>query len=415
MIDFLAFIEASSTLVWTPAAHNRRWGLICSCEEHVKDRREGVKHIHCAWNSRRLPDAGDYITTTVEEAKEFERKLVPGQCGNDQRVVKAIRTLLQVKRSAAMLRGKHFNLVPWAFAKAWSVEGAENCWQQVMSRPIEEHGVLVQDFMQRCGADLDARRKGGDLTEKLRAELALWDLMPLCEDVGEGYHRATNAELHRATGSSMNHLKAEVRRDQELARISKWAAFGDEGKMVIRFEWRLWKRILQTAFKTRFLPKRMAATAALHRIYHDDDLSAQDWSTILNLEQPTRPVVSEDADNLTQLQTEYLAGTLVKNNFYAVPKPAEVVEEDGRRVQRDEVEFFQVLNITSAHSRPKVMHTFASADDVALYARLALEVQPYTRVMLAAAGVGAHADLENAEVYVEADSYWVSALSLAPF
>ena len=416
---FWEFIAVSDELVWQDAAHNRRWGLICACEQHTKDRQEGKKHIQCVWNSRRLPDAGDYVVQECNKAQAKERNLTPSQCGNNREVLKAVRTLLQVKRSEATLKGKHLNMIPWAFAQAWSEEGAQKCWDQVKSRPIEDHDVLVQDFMQRWGGDLDKRRQGEDLSEAFREEIALWDLLPICEDPGEGYHSLTSRELTRASGSSVEHLKQDVRRDQELDRLSKWASFGDEGKRVIRFEWRSWKRILQTGWSQRHVPKNLSAQAAFRRIYHDDELSAQDWTAILKLEQPNRPVVAEDTDNAQQLQTEYLAATLVKGNFYAVPIPKEVVREDGERVAQEETEIVRLLSTASSSHRPKVMHTYASADDAALSSRLALEIQPYTLVA-AAAGVEdaivvrGEVGLENSAVFAEVEPYWISALSLAP-
>jgi len=155
--------------------------------------------------------------------------MLPAHVGGNREVYKAVKRLLQVKASQATLRGKHLNLVPWCFVRARSVEGALDCWTQVMSRPLEDHDPLVREFMSRLGADLDVRRQGGELSEALDAEVTLYEWLPLCEDVGESYHRGTNVEQTRAAASTMAHLKQDVRREQEQARLKKWVQLYGDG------------------------------------------------------------------------------------------------------------------------------------------------------------------------------------------
>ena len=77
---FWEFVEVSSKMVWEDASHNRRWGLVCACDEHVRERQEGKLNISCDWNSRRLADAGGHIVAQSKKALEDERKLTPSTC-----------------------------------------------------------------------------------------------------------------------------------------------------------------------------------------------------------------------------------------------------------------------------------------------------------------------------------------------
>ena len=53
-----SWMKASYTLIFGPLEDARRWGMVCPCEEHNRDRRERrVKHIKCARNGKRLHQA----------------------------------------------------------------------------------------------------------------------------------------------------------------------------------------------------------------------------------------------------------------------------------------------------------------------------------------------------------------------
>jgi len=91
------FVEHSSRIVWEPCAHNRRWGMICTCPEHVQQRLQGVKHITCKYSGRRLPEAASYVDQEVLAAREGARSLMLPHVGNNRDVFKAVKKLLQKK------------------------------------------------------------------------------------------------------------------------------------------------------------------------------------------------------------------------------------------------------------------------------------------------------------------------------
>ena len=150
-------------------------------------------------------------------------------------------------------------------------------------------------------------------------------------------------------------------------------------------------------------------------IYHDDAYSADDWSLIVNGEEPPRPVVTEDTTDRVNLENEYLSQVFQKFTYYAVPQRKEEIGEEGE-VRHDETPMvFEVVSIRGAHSRPHLMPTFESADDIVLTAALAIEVQPMQ--LQPGHAVDVHDLSNNASLHVfkDADAYWISARDVAPF
>ena len=106
-----------------------------------------------------------------------------------------------------------------------------------------------------------------------------------------GYHRATNRELSRACASKEIHLKQYTRHKEALARCTAFRdAHGDLGAAVIRFEWRSWKRLLQTSEQHPWRSVLLPDTAVMRRVYREDARAEEDFSLICSREAIVRPV-----------------------------------------------------------------------------------------------------------------------------
>ena len=124
----------------------------------------------------------------------------------------------------------------------------------------------------------------------------------------------------------------------------------------------------------------MAPQATYQRIYHDDDFAAQDWSLIVDSEEPQRPVETEQTSTRTDLENEFLHSVLVRWEYYGVATRTQTMGEDGKPRVEETTQYFQVTGKRGSHSRPHLMPTFDSAEDIVLTATVAIDIQPLPRV-----------------------------------
>ena len=68
-------IAVTSSEVFVPVEKDRRWGMICTCPEHVRLRLEGAKHVECWWNSRRLGEAWDFVKSRIQHYSMRSREV----------------------------------------------------------------------------------------------------------------------------------------------------------------------------------------------------------------------------------------------------------------------------------------------------------------------------------------------------
>ena len=158
---------------------------------------------------------------------------------------------------------------------AASVEKCIDIMKQVRRKPLEAHDPLTQDIMRRAGGDVERRSLGENVSDALQAEIDVFALLPLSEGPGEGIHRDHTHEKTRASASTSQHLKQDVRRQQEQNRIQTFRnAYGERGRQVMRYEWRNFKRIAQTEWRHRWEPRKLTNDTLYKHIYHED-LSAE--------------------------------------------------------------------------------------------------------------------------------------------
>jgi len=407
---FWTWCTVSSKELWQGTEGARHWGMVCPCEEHVRDRAAGKKVEHCWANGRRLRGSWDFVCTEIQAADSRAWNIRPEECEGDREVWRVIKAQLQLKASGLRMRFHYLSLVPWAFSRADTPEGAAEAMRQVRLRPLEEHDPLVQMIVRQYGGMVDARAQGEDAAQELVALVEFINLACLNEGAGESYHRGTTQEKTRAPASATEHLKQHNRFNQEHRRVTNFLKRNRKrGKRVIRFEWMNWKRVLQSEWTRRWDKKKITARAAFQRLYHDDDMARQDWPSIVEPETNPRPVVTDDNAGNTQLENEYLDSVFLKSTYYGCPEKDTFIGEDGQLREEAGTFVFEVLGKRGGHSRPHLMPTFASADEVVLTASCALEVQPMRIVKLSVDIPTVPADFNNARLARDGLPYWIDA------
>ena len=108
-------------------------------------------------------------------------------------------------------------------------------------------------------------------------------------------------------------------------------------------------------------------------------MAAQNWNSIVARLGPERPVEAEPADEREKLVNEYIRAIAQPGCQYQLPRQEQELGEDGRPSTVTQPMHFEVLQVAHGHNRIHTMHAVESADDIALTADLAVEIQPHER------------------------------------
>jgi len=238
-------------------------------------------------------------------------------------------------------------------------------------------------------------------------------MCPLDESAGEGVHRADTHEKARAPGSTPIHIKQAARERDVLSYTGSFLdQYGERGRKVFRFEWRFWKRLLNTSLKNRWVGRKWKPMAVLKRIYREDAFSQQNWQAIAfkmgSVGQPVRERVTVD----DQVRDEYLKSTFEHGRYYSVPTQETTIDEEGHAVDETAEAYFNVVDVVHASSRPHLMPTVESASDPVLTKHLTLNVQFYCRFQHPEFDAD---DDRRPQVYAEANEEWVIPTQLGDF
>jgi len=360
---FWKFAVASFKFLWEPLEACRRWGMICDC--CGKLRAEGAKHVACPRNSRRLRTAWTEVQQRVQKLRENATSLKPADCDGSGSVCSLVKSMMRKCADILLKRFGYLGRVPWIIVNAHTVAGAAEVVRQIEAVPLADHDPATRDFEARLGSDVRARARGEACSTALQDEADAKANSPLDEKLGEGYHRETTYEKHRAPGSSMPHLKQSTRIKGVIKTIRAFKQrHGPAGAKVIDFEYAHWQRILQTSQKHRWRVRRMKASAMIKRIYREDAMADEDWSAICTGIPVDRPTRTDDASDREKLEREYLAATLLPLQYYGVEAEAEVPQDDGAVVRERQTTYFQVLGTQTARTREKTMHCWDSREDI---------------------------------------------------
>ena len=161
--------------------------MVCECEEHVQLRVvEWRRHVPCALSSRRLKGAWPFITKVLVDTKYLIQICdVTMIAGESESVFADIMAMLARMVSEIKLRFGYMALIPWAFARADSIEGAQEVLRQVGLRPLDDHDHLPKVLMTEIGMDIERRAAGAEATQELVDVVARICNTPLDESCGE--------------------------------------------------------------------------------------------------------------------------------------------------------------------------------------------------------------------------------------
>ena len=180
--------------------------------------------------------------------------------------------------------------------------------------------------------------------------------------------------------------------------------YGERGNDVLRFEWRSWKRILQTSKKRQWLNVQHASADVMNTIYRSGERSQDDFSLLCSREGKVRPVDPEGVTGPESLRNEYLQSVASPGRHYTVSEDVPSMGPEGAPITRTQVTHFHLLDMAHGNKRPKLLHTSETADEVALKAALALHVVKEER-REPAGDVAERPDA--ADVYPGGDPEWV--------
>ena len=201
------------------------------------------------------------------------------------------------------MRFKYLNIVPWNFCNADTPAGAARFLEGATSLPFEQQDELTKYLYHTHRADLEATAAGGAVSASLQEEVLAVNETPLDESAGEGYHRSTNCTRIRARNSSSAYIKQSTRTHQNVE-MMKTMVKSRRGKMVLRYEWRAWKRVLQTRPKKQWTPLHLKNKDFLRRLYREDARAEDNWAIVLRKQQAAgKPHLEPVGGNLQAFAT----------------------------------------------------------------------------------------------------------------
>jgi len=188
------FICCALREVYTPIEHGRRWGMVCTCPEHVAMRLAGTKHITCYYNGRRLSEAWDYVNETSTAMLTRSRTLTIADAEGDRDVHHAVRHMLEYSATTLRGRQRYLKHPPASFARTGTRQGAKDFLDDVYKYPMSQHDNVTINLMHAFGQMLRDFVDGGEDHPALAEGRRVFCLASLQEGKGEGYHRCTTLE-----------------------------------------------------------------------------------------------------------------------------------------------------------------------------------------------------------------------------
>ena len=194
---------------------------------------------------------------------------------------------------------------------------------------------------------------------------------------------------------------------------------GPRGRQVIRFEYRQWKRVLQSHPRKLWRPKLIKARPAFERIYRMDEMALFDWTLICGpLRCPGQgppppasvPIETKAERQSSRMRIEYLKNVTELKRWYQITVPVADMDADGRPIERQEKRFFQLLNRAFDKSRPKLMPTIESHSMPVNIEKMAFCIQEASVRREEHPGGNVHY-----VIHADADPRWIKWCDLAPW
>lgn len=148
---------------------------------------------------------------------------------------------------------------------------------------------------------------------------------------------------------------------------------------------------------------------AVKQLYREDARACEDWSSIGDRIPQTRPCLQIDRSTREALEREWVLATVSTNRYYSVDHQVERPDADGNVEHVNSTDYFQIVDISHARARPKLVHHHESADDPALKYGIAL------CVAMCGEWQDATFDPDDRLVYPEGDYQWAVSNRIADF
>jgi len=114
-------------------------------------RDEGVKHVPCWWNGRKLALAADFVDERIAHYKYRARHVTIDDCHGNNEVFDVTKRYLAKAASLFKQRLGYLRLPPWSFARCDTVAGAAEFMEQVRSVPWDKHDPLTRQLADTLG------------------------------------------------------------------------------------------------------------------------------------------------------------------------------------------------------------------------------------------------------------------------
>ncbi len=280
--DLWRWMAVAYREIFQPLEQCRRWGMICACH-YPENARSLPGADKCPRRSRRLHEVESYLKSRREHFTQRARDLRNDAAEGSGVLREQVCCSLMIASSDIELRFRYLTRAPWSFVHCDRPEGASRFLQQVERLPLPEHDPLTQRLVRMHRSGLEQVAGGSPCPQNLQAEVDRLRWTPLDESAGEGYHRSTHNTRRRAPAATIHYIKQDLRVAENL-RFARSIIrdHGARGKAVFDYEWRHWKRVLQTDRKKYSFGVKMKASRIFDRIYRVDEMSYDDWSSVVS-------------------------------------------------------------------------------------------------------------------------------------
>ena len=165
---FLPWCSATLKFILTPIEHLRRWGLVCGCPDHVKDRHDHPsRQIKCVNNSRRMDEAADHVKQEVQAMENKARLLTEEEVEGNKELWTAMKRMAAYAVSTLKLKFAFLNMLPWIFANAVDQTVAIEILRQWRAYPREQHDGVTICLMDAFVTDVEGVARGEHASERL--------------------------------------------------------------------------------------------------------------------------------------------------------------------------------------------------------------------------------------------------------
>ena len=353
------------------------------------------------------------VSQEIQKFRDLAANLTVEDCEGDASLFTDLVAALRGAAALLEIRFKYLNVVPWSFSNADTPEGAMSFLEGATSLPLDQQDPLTQFLYYTYRDDLDAVAAGGDCPPSMQAEVDTVNDTPLDESAGEGYHRSTHCTRVRARNSSTAFVKQSTRTHQNVDQLKRLVRMGFRGKMVLRYEWRNWSRVLQVRKRSWWRSVRMPSQDVFDAIYHENLKAEEAWGTLATTipapGQGVTAMASAAGENKDSLRVEYLLDVLEAQKWYQIEVPAAGIDVDGGAARLKVKKHMQLVATSSVKSRPKIMPTVDTHQDPVVVNKLALHVQEVSVMP------GPELEEGSVVVYTDGDPRWVSYEDLGPW